>query len=560
MKNFWKFFSVIIAVLVLAACTDDSTVDEATLENSNTEGAVGGGDFTIAIPSDAVSMDPHGSNDVPSEQVRNEIYEGLVTQDENLEVVPLLAEDWEEVDDTTWEFTLKEGVTFHDGSEFNAEVVKANIERLLDPAVASPRSFLLDVISEINVIDEYTVEFVLDYPFSPMLNTLTHGAGNMISKELIDADYENALSEANENITIEEFYELRQKGGEAYEEVANSITSDVGTLVEREPVGTNYLQFESRDPGESTVLKKNEEYWDEVATIDTVTYKVVPEIGSRIAELETGASDFVLAVQSNNIDRIESNENLTLERNESVSFDYIGFNSSKEPFDDPLVRQAITHAFDKNAVLSGVYNNSGQRAIGPLAPGVLGYSDDIEGLEYDMDKAKELLEEAGHADGFDITLMVHDDNPERMDMAVFLQESLAELNINVNVEQLELGAFLDVTANGEHDMFVLGWFNFTGDPDNGLAPLFHSDNLGNSGNRSFFENDELDSLLDEGRQVSDENERQEIYEEAQQILIDEAAAIYVRYGENLHASSANVEGINIDSYNLFDFRNVTFTQ
>lgn len=560
MKKFWKFFSVFIAVLVLVACTDDSNVDEATLENSNTEGPMGGGDFTIAIPSDAVSMDPHGSNDVPSEQVRSEIYEGLVTQDEDLEVIPLLAEDWEEVDDTTWVFTLKEGVTFHDGSEFNAEVVKANIERLLDPAVASPRSFLLDVISEVNVIDEYTVEFVLDYPFSPMLNTLTHGAGNMISKELIDADYENALSEAGEDITIEDFYKLRQEGGDAYEEVVNSITNDVGTLVEQGPVGTNYLEFESRDPGESTVLKKNEEYWDEVATIDKVTYNVVPEIGSRIAELETDASDFVLAVQSNNIDRIESNENLTLERNNSVSFDYIGFNSSKEPFDNPLVRQAITHAFDKDAVLSGVYNDSGQRAIGPLAPGVLGYSDDIEGLEYDMDKAKELLSEAGHEDGFDITLMVHDDNPERIDMAVFLQESLAELNINVNVEQLELGAFLDVTANGEHDMFVLGWFNFTGDPDNGLAPLFHSDNLGNSGNRSFFENDELDSLLDEGRQVSDENERQEIYEEAQQILIDEAAAIYVRYGENLHASSANVEGINIDSYNLFDFRNVTFTE
>src|SRR5699024_9419812 len=150
----------------------------------------------------------------------------------------------------------------------------------LDPAMASPRSFLLDVISEVNVIDEYTVEFVLDHPFSPMLNTLTHGAGNMISKELIDADYENALSEAGVDMTVEEFYELRQEGGNEYEEVANSISSEVGTLVEQEPIGTNYLQFESRDPGESTVLQKNEEYWDEVATIDTVTYKVVPEIGS----------------------------------------------------------------------------------------------------------------------------------------------------------------------------------------------------------------------------------------------------------------------------------------
>ena len=554
-----NLFLISILVLILAACTNDDNVDEQTADDGDAETS-NGGDLTVAIPSDAISMDPHGNNDVPSEQVRDEIYEPLITLDDDLELVPLLAEEWEEIDETTWEFTLREGVTFHDGSEFNAEVVKANIDRLLDPAVASPRAFLLEAISEVNVIDEYTVEFKLDYAFSPLLNSLTHGAGKMISKDLIDADYENALSEAGEDMTVEEYYELRSEGGEAHEEVANAIGNDVSTLIEQEPVGTNYLQFDSRDPGENTVLTKYDDYWGDVSTVDSVTYKVVSETGSRLAELETGTSDFVVSVQTNNIDRVENNDEATLSRSESISLDYIGFNTSKEPLDDPLVRQAITHALDKETVMEGIYNDSGEPAIGPLAPGVIGYSEDIEALEYDMERAQELLDEAGYSDGFDITLMVQDDNPERIDLAVYLQESLAELNIDVTVEQVELGAFLDVTAEGEHDMLVLGWFNFTGGPDNGLAPLYHSDNFGGSGNRTFFDNEELDVLLDEGRQVSDEEERQQIYDEAQQLLVDEAASIYIRYGENLHAHNNNVEGIHVDRFNLFDFREVTFTK
>src|SRR5699024_6472947 len=249
-----------------------------------------------------------------------------------------------------------------------------------------------------------------------------------------------------------------------------------------------------------------------------------------------------------NIDRVESNDEATLSRSESISLDYLGFNTSKEPLDDPLVRQAITHALDKETVMEGIYNDSGEQAIGPLAPGVIGFSEDIEVLDYDMERAQELLDEAGYSDGFDITLMVQDDNPERIDMAVFLQESLAELNIDVTVEQVELGAFLDVTAEGEHDMLVLGWFNFTGGPDNGLAPLYHSENVGGSGNRTFFDNEELDALLDEGRQESDEDQR---------LLVDEAASMYIRDGENLHAHNNNVEGIEVDRFNLFDFREVT---
>ncbi|WP_342388459.1 glutathione ABC transporter substrate-binding protein [Salinicoccus bachuensis] len=559
MKNFWKLMLLSVFVLVLAACTDDSEVEPeggAEGESSSSEG----GEMVLAFPSDAVSMDPHGSNDVPSEQVRDTMYEGLVTQDENLEIVPVLASEWEQTSDTTWEFTLQEGVTFHDGSEFNAEVVEANFDRLLDTATASPRSFLLEMVTEVNVVDDYTVELVTEFPFSPLLNNLTHGAGKMISKDLIDEDYQNAIDEAGLDMTLEEYYELREEGGDEYEEAANAIGGAIGTVVEQNPVGTNYLQFESRNPGENTELTAYEDYWNGAPTIDSATFKVVSETGSRLAELETGDSDFIAQVESSNIERVESNEDVTLERTDSMSIDYIGFHTQKEPFDDPRVRRAITHAFDKEAVLSGVYNDSGRPAVGPLAPGILGHSEDLESPAYDMDRARELLAEAGHEDGFDVNLMVNDDNPERVDMAVWLQESLAELNINVNIEQVEWGAYLEMTGNGEHDMFILGWSNSTGDPDNGISPLFHSDMVGDPGNRSFFESDELDALLDEGKRESDQEVREQIYQDAQQLLVEEAPAIFVRHSENLNAYNNNVEGIEIDTYNIFDLRNVNINE
>lgn len=552
MKKFSFMALLGVLILILAACTDDSNVEEETTEG---EGAAAeeGGTLTLAMPSDAVSMDPHGSNDVPSEQIRDTIYEPLLTQDENFEIVPVLAEEYEQIDDTTWEFKLREGVTFHDGSEFNAEVVKANIERVKDIAKASPRSFLLDMVSEVNIIDDYTVELVTEYPFAPLANNLTHGAGKMISKDLIDADYQQALDEAGSELSLEEYYELRAEGGDEHEAVANEISSFVGQLVESEPVGTNYFKFESRSPGEQTAVVRNDDYWGDTSLLDGVNFKVVSEPGSRIAELESGSSDAILATLSSNIERVDSNEDVTLLRNESVSIDYIGFNTEKEPFNDPRVRQAITHAFDSEAVLEGVYNGSGTPAEAPLAPGVLGYSEDLEGLDYNMERAQELLDEAGVED-LTINLMVNDDNPERVDVALWLQESLSTLGITVNVEQVEWGAYLAATGAGEHDMFILGWSNSTGDPDNGIAPLFHSENIGDTGNRSFYNNPELDSILDEARQSTEESEREQLYMDAQQILVDEAPAIFIRHGENLNAHGNHVEGFEGDAYNIFDFR------
>lgn len=548
-----------VMAVALAACADDSDVDpedgDGEIE-SDSEEVSSGGDLSVATSGDVVSLDPHGSNDIPSELVRNIIFDGLVGFGADGEIVNQLATEYEQVDDYTWRFDLRDDVTFHDGSEFNAEVVVANMYRITDPLVASERAFLLEMVEEVEVVDDYTVNIITEYPYAPLIMNLAHGAGNLISKEQIDEDYQNAIDEAGLDMTLEEYYEARDSG-EDLEDEAGEISSAIGSVVETNPIGTGYMKFESRSPGERTELIKNEEFYEEPAALDSVSFNVVPETGARIAELETGNTDVIYGIGTENIDRLENTEGVTLEAIESNLVDYIGINVQNEPMSDPLVRQAISYALDRESVIDGIYNGSGRPALGILPPGMLGFDEELEGYEYDIDRAQELLDEAGYSDGFEISMAVNDESDERVDLAVYLQETLSELDITLNIQQMEWGAFLEATGNGEYDMFTYGWNNSTADPDNAIVPLLHSDYVGIDGNRSFMENDELDALLDDGRREADEETRGAIYQEAQELIIEEAPMIFVRYGENLTAYSDDVSDLVMTQNGLYEFIDTT---
>lgn len=167
--------------LLLAACASEP---EENSDSNSEEGGSQDGDLVIASQADAVSLDPHATNDTPSANIRINIFDNLVTQNEDMELQPALAESWEQVNDTTWEFKLREDVTFHDGSVFNSNVVKANIERILDPDIGSPVAFMYDMITEVQVVDDYTVRFKTEYPFAPLPAHLAHPGGQMVSQEL----------------------------------------------------------------------------------------------------------------------------------------------------------------------------------------------------------------------------------------------------------------------------------------------------------------------------------------------------------------------------------------
>lgn len=551
MKLF-KISIFILGLVFLSACTDDSAISSETEASEGEEG----GDLVVSYPSDAGSLDPAGVNDMASDQRRQVIYEGLISLDYNLEPEGLLAEDFKQVDDTTWHFTLKEGVKFHDGSSLTADAVKASIDRIKDPAMASSRAYIFDMIDEVNVIDDYTVEIKTGDTFAPLLSYLSHDGAGIISKQVIDEDYQNALNEAEIDMSLEEFYALREEGGEKYTDIAKKVSEYTGTIVEEKPTGTGYMKFQSRSPGEKVVVERFDEYWDGPVNLDTVTFKIVTEDASRIAELESGQSQLIQGFDVGQVERLESNPNINVLPVYNISTEFVGMNTQKGPLKDKRVRQAIGHLIDKDSIMEGIYLNMGRTMKGAIQEEVLGYDENLEDLEYNPSKAKTLLKEAGYEDGFDLKLLTND-VPDRVDIAVYLQEELKTVDINIEIEQLELGTYLEAVSSGEQDLFILGWPNTVGDPDQGLWPILHSSMLGNGGNRFFFENEAVDQLLEEGRRELDSNKRAEIYQEINEILVEEQPAVFVKQAEYPNAMTANVHGLEIDQFGHPDFRKVT---
>ncbi|UCZ54226.1 glutathione ABC transporter substrate-binding protein [Bacillus shivajii] len=527
-----------VAALTIAGCASEPDEDGTDqTDTGGTDGADGeqaelieGNDLVIGMSADAVSMDPHGSNDVPSSNVQTNIFETLLKHNEDMELQPGLATEWEALEEDLWEFTLREGVTFHDGSEFNAEVVKANLDRILDPEVASPRAFLFTSVAEVEVVDEYVVHIHTEFPFAPLPSHLAHSGSGMISLDAIEADYE--AMEAGEQ---------------------------PGQYIGENPIGSGIFEFESWTTGDEVVITKNENYWGEPANVDSVTFKVIGEDLTRVGELETGTAHIIDPVSPSDKDRVDGGDLTTVYEQDSLSLAYIGFNLQSEPFDDPRVRRAVSMAINKDDIIYGVMDGIGTPAVGPIGEQVFGFSDQVDPLPEDIEAAQELLAEAGYEDGFDTTIWTND-NRERMEIAELVQAQLTAIGVNAEIEVLEWGRYLDETAEGNHDMFILGWVTVTGDADYGMHALFHSDNQGSAGNRSFMDNPELDELLDLARQEADPATREDLYEQAMEILVEEAPMLYLYHGTYLVGLRDEVQGFWKHPNGLMMLQDVTIEQ
>ncbi|KKK36142.1 ABC transporter substrate-binding protein [Mesobacillus campisalis] len=514
-------------VLALAACSGGNSAsneeDDTKEGNTNEEApAQEGGELVFVTPSDAPTLDPHGMNDTATTNATTQIFDRLTEYAEDGSVVPSLAEEFNQVDDKTWEFKLRQGVKFHDGSDFTAEAVKMSLERLIDPEFASPRAVVLNMITEVTVVDDHTVQLKTAEPFAPLPAHLAHNAGSIIAPSAIE----------------------EEKSG--------------GKKVDENPVGTGPFKFESWNRGAEIKFVRNDDYWGEKAKLDSIVFKVIPEQATRVAMLETGEAH-VMLVGSSDVTQVEGIEGVELDRVKGTRMDYVGFNINKEPFDDVKVRQAVAMAINKEDIVNGILDGQGVAAVGPLAPTVVGNSQDLKPLDFDVEAAKKLLADAGLPDGFKTTLYVNEGSKERSDIAELVQAQLGEIGIEVSIETIEWGAFLEKTAAGEHEMFVLGWTTVTGDADYGLYALFHSSMHGNPGNRSFYTNTKVDELLDKGRTATDQEERNAAYAEVSQILIDEAPMVYLQHPDFVHGMNG-VDGLFVNFSGTPFFHEVSLTK
>lgn len=504
---------LVFVLLLLAACSTNSGQSEqdATTGESST-----GGTLNVVRLSDATNLDPHFITDIPSANINyQKVYEGLVKPDENFVLQPSLAKEWTIIDDTTWEFKLNEGIKFHDGTPFNAEAVKATFERLLDPETGSPQREKFSMIKEVKVIDPTTVQMILEYPYAPLLSILASQEGSILSPKVLAEDPDS----------------LRDK-----------------------PVGTGPFVFENWKSGQEISLTRNEDYWGDKPNIDRVVFKVVPEDATRLAMIETGEAHINDQVPVTEIERIEASSAMGLTRTEGLAVEFLGFNTQKAPFDDVRVRKAISHAIERESIISGVFNNAGTLANSAMSPKVFGYSENTKPAEYDLNEAKKLLKEAG-AENLKISLLTSD-KKERINMAEVIQSQLKGIGVEVKIQVVEYGTFIEMTNGGEHQMFISGWGNATGDGDYNQHNLFHSSSHGPAGNSFYYSNSEVDKLIEAAREETDEKKRLEIYEKLAQLELDDAVYVPIRNYEHMAAHNKSVSGYWLNAANYLMINDV----
>ncbi|WMM25953.1 glutathione ABC transporter substrate-binding protein [Tissierella sp. MB52-C2] len=506
-----KILSLVITILtlsiVLSACGGGKGITRSNPEDT----------LVVAQGADAKSLDPHATNDQPSSRVAKQIYNTLVASNVDMEIVPALAESWESIDELTWEFKLVPGVKFHNGEELKASDVKFTYERML----ASPSvSHIIGPVAEIKVVDDYTVQIITSEPFAPLLSHLTHTASSILN--------EKAVTEAGE---------------------------DYG----QNPVGTGPFAFDSWQSGDRITLKASEDYFQGAAAVKTVIFRNVPEGSNRTVGLETGEIDIAYDVEPIDKNLVADNAGLELIEGPSLSSQYLGFNTQKAPFDNVKVRQAINYAVNVQEIIDVVLEGAGEVAKSPLMELIFGSNEEIQGYSYDVEKAKELMKEAGFENGFKTSIWTND-SPVRVRIAEIVQAQLKEIGIDASIEVVEWGAFLDRTSAGEHDMFILGWTTVTGDADYGLYALYHSSQHGDAGNRFFYTNPEVDKLLDLGKTEVDQEKRLAAYKEAQEIIVADAPQLFLYFQTQNVGENKAIKGFELHPAGHHSLYNVTIEQ
>ncbi|MEX2501392.1 MAG: glutathione ABC transporter substrate-binding protein [Trueperaceae bacterium] len=466
--------------------------------------------LTIAQGTDAVSLDPHDVTDSPSATVTSHLYETLFELTPDGDIVPNLVTDFSSNDDgTVWTFTLRDDVTFHDGTPLTAEIVKGSMDRFLNPDNAFTFRFLLNRVDEIEVVDDLTFRFHLASTFAPLLAHLTHSTTAIVLPSHVEA------------------------AGE-----------DFGS----EPLGTGPFQFTSWDRGEQIDLARFDGYWGENAQIDGVRFLAVPENTTRMAMAEAGSAHVAVRVPPQDIDRLNSLSFLNVENVSSVRTIYIYFNHSLEMFEDVRVRRAINHAVNKEEIAEFITGGAVRPSDAAISPGVFGYTP-VGTYEYDPERARELLAEAGYPDGISVTLYSPTGRYlQDIQIAEAIQSQLAGAGIDAQIETLEWASYLELTARPaeENDvpMALLGWGTVTGDADYGLFALFHtSEHVPNGSNRAFYSNPEVDALLEEARTNTDPAAREALYEDALQIIHEDAPWLFLHSETQLVAVNDAVNGL-----------------
>jgi peptide/nickel transport system substrate-binding protein len=479
------------------------------------------------------ALDPHTVTAVNDFRILVNIYDGLVRfRDGSLEVEPALAESWEISEDgTVYTFNLRENVSFHDGTPFNAEAVKFNFDRMLNEdhpyydTGPFPLAFFFSAIQETRVLDEYTVELVLNEPFAPLLSNLAYPTGLLVSPEAV-----------------------REHG------------EDFG----RNPVGTGPYSFVEWQSNTQVTVARNENYWNGEPGMDQIVFRPITEGNTRVNEMLSGGLDLMVEVPPDSVATFENNDDFTVYEQAGPHVWFLILNLREGPFTDERVRRAANYAIDKEALVENVLQGTATVADSPIPPAFgWAYNESLDPYPYDPERARSLIQEAG-AEGAEVTFYVTEGGSGMLDpvpMGTAIQADLEAVGLDVSIETYEWNTFLGEVnpgLEGKADMAQMAWM--TNDPDTLPFLTLRTAAFPEEGgfNSGYYSNPEVDELLNLARVSTSQEERARLYAQVQEIVYEDAPWVFVaNWKQNAVARDA-VQNFSLQPSFLLELGDVSY--
>ncbi len=488
--------TMIVVALVVAACGGPApTPEDGGLRDM----------LIFSPPADATTLDPHNTTDSESDQVIMMVYETLLAFDDSMKIVGGLAERWSVGDDgVTWTFHLRPGVTFHDGTPLDAEAVRRNFARVLDPAQNHKRRVLFDMIDRVEAVDAVTVRIVTRYPFGAFEPTMAHVSAAIVNPS-----------------------------------VANRYGKEFGTSAEKVS-GTGPYTVARWKKDLELVLERNERYQGAKGHTRRIIYRPIPDAASRVLALEAGDVDVITRLPSSDIGRLEKNPAVTVLKVASVGSQQFRFNVTKKPFGDSRVRQAISYAIDRKQIIDKLAPGFARPSTSALTPIMRGYAN-LGVIPHDPAKARELLRAAGYPNGFRTTIATTPRYAMGVELAEAVAAQIRQVGIDAQIQVYDWGTMVQFWAglppekNGQ-EIFIMGAGASTADADWGLRPIFTTART-NENNYGYYSNAEFDRVIRAAMRETDAGKRQALYRRAQEIVyLEDPGAVWLF--DNLYVVAA----------------------